>query len=131
MGKFSTSKPRPRPILVKLLRSADVTLILTNKRKLSVPNVFIKPFMSPAERKCEGILLKERRSLISNGTNPQKIKLRQHKLIVDGSLYGEVSGNSFTLSPDFPDHTLSHDINSSADPLPISPPSASSFPYFN
>ena len=67
IGKYS--EPRSRPLCVKFARSCDVAAVLSNRYKLSKidhPNVFIKPFMTIAERKVESILLKERRTLIDS-----------------------------------------------------------------
>ena len=45
LGKFSTGASRPRPLLIKFVRVADVTSILSKKRNLSNP-YSIKPDMS-------------------------------------------------------------------------------------
>ena len=58
-GKFSPSASRPRPILVKFVRIADVTKIFANKRNLSSP-FSIKPDMSRAQRLQESVLMRER-----------------------------------------------------------------------
>ena len=58
LGKFSSSQSRPRPVLVKFVRIADVTTILSKKRM--VPHPFkIKPDMTREQRVCESVLLKE------------------------------------------------------------------------
>ena len=50
LGKFSIDRRRPRPILVKLLRSSDVSNILSKRRSLTLP-YSIKPDLSLEERK--------------------------------------------------------------------------------
>ena len=46
LGKFSSDAPRPRPILIKFVRVADVTCILSRRKNLSHP-YSIKSDMSP------------------------------------------------------------------------------------
>ena len=73
LGKFNSSS-RPRPILVKFIRSVDVTNILANRWSL-FPPYSLKPDLSPTERLKESILLKERWKLI------QYIKTSRSKMI--------------------------------------------------
>ena len=63
LGKYNESQ-RSRPLLVKFIRFTDVSSVLSKRGSLEHPYL-IKTLMSPAERKCEHILLKERWSLIS------------------------------------------------------------------
>ena len=63
LGKFNRASRRPRPILVKFVRTADVSSILYKKVSLSHP-FSIKPDLSPEERLREAALLKERWNLI-------------------------------------------------------------------
>ncbi len=60
MGKYSPSHVRPRPLLVKLLRTTEVSVILSNRSKLTKSKAYIKHYMTPSERNSESILLKER-----------------------------------------------------------------------
>ncbi len=87
-----------RPLLVKLLRTTEVSAILSNRSKLTKSKVYIKPYMTPSERNSESILLKERKSLISSGANPKDIKVKRNKLLLNGSVYGSVQGSSFSLN---------------------------------
>ncbi len=98
MGKYSPSHVRPRPLLVKLLRTTEVSVILSNRSKLNKSKVYIKPYMTPSKRNSESILLKERKSLISSGANPKDIKGKSNKLLLNGSVYGSVQGSSFSLN---------------------------------
>ena len=59
VGIFNPQSSKPRPILVKFIRIADVHCILSNRRLLSSPN-FIKLDMTAEERHRESVLLKER-----------------------------------------------------------------------
>ena len=63
LDKFKSNSNRPRPLLVKFLRSTDTTNILRNKTKLK-SEIYIKPDLSPEEKTREAVLLKERHSLI-------------------------------------------------------------------
>ena len=59
LGKHDSSSSRPRPLLVKFLRSADVNTLLQNRSKLT-SLLSIKPDLTPEERAKESLLLKER-----------------------------------------------------------------------
>ena len=59
LGKYKPTQSRPRPILVKFLRTIDVTTILSNRASLNA-SISIKQDLSPEEKHLESILLKER-----------------------------------------------------------------------
>ena len=84
LGKYHHERPRPRPILVKFLRSADVSNVLA-KRSLIQPPYSVKPYLSKEEQRCESALLKERWSLIQSGTSRESIKISAEivKLLLD------------------------------------------------
>ena len=82
LGKFKSPQTRPQPILVKLLRSIDVTAILANKWSLSSP-LLIKLDMSPEERTTESTLLRERWSLIQAGNDRKKIKISNNHIYLN------------------------------------------------
>jgi len=63
LRKYKPDAQRPRPILVKFLRSADASLALSKGSSFKGP-IHIKPNLTPEERKIEKYLLKERWSLI-------------------------------------------------------------------
>ena len=75
LGKFKKTQERPRPIIVKFLRTLDAAAVLSNLDKISSP-VSVKPDMSPELRLIEGKLLKERYSLIQQGISRRSIKIR-------------------------------------------------------
>lgn len=91
LGKFNSSKARPRSIMVKLIRSADVARILHEKRSLPAP-FFIRPDLPFEVRRRESILLKIRWSLIEGGVERKRIRLRQGALYVDNKLHGLLNG---------------------------------------
>ena len=66
LGKFNPQRLKSRPILVRLIRIADVHSILSNRGSLSSP-IYIKPDMTKEERHRESVLLKERWNLIQSG----------------------------------------------------------------
>ena len=91
LGKFSTGNSKPRPLLVKFIRAADATRILSKRGSSRGSPIVIKPDMSPNERKCESLLLKERWSLMQSGVPRDVIKIRGSRLLVRNMLYGQVS----------------------------------------
>ena len=97
LGKFNPTSKRPRPILVKFIRTADVTTILANKRLLDAP-YSIKPDLSPDERLRDSILLKERWKLVQDGVLRSDIKIRSSKLFVLNKLHGKVVDRAFLPS---------------------------------
>ena len=130
MGKYSPSHVRPRPLLVKLLRTTEVSVILSNRSKLTKSKVYIKPYMTPSERNSESILLKERKSLISSGANPKDIKVKSNKLLLNGSVYGSVQGSSFSLNVQN-SIQVSSDSHVDVDPVDSTPPNAPKPPFEN
>ena len=64
--------------------------VISSKNKLEAP-VYIKPDLTPFERQKERLLLKERRSLIDNGTERRNIKMRNDSLYVNNKLHCKVS----------------------------------------
>ena len=89
LGQYKSSSDHPRPLLIKFLRSTDVTYLLTSKTQLKHP-IYIKPDLTPLEKSNELILLKERKSLIQKGTDRQHIKLRNSLLYVNDQPFAKV-----------------------------------------
>ena len=98
LGKYHHERPRPRPILVKFIRSADVSKVLA-KRSLIQPPYSVKPYLSKEEQRCESALLKERWSLIQSGTSREsiKIRLKDGVIMVDSKLHGKWDSTKNTL----------------------------------
>jgi len=94
LGKYREQAQRPRPILVKLTRTIDVSTLLIKAKSLP-KGVNIKPDMTREERLTESILLKERWSLIQSGLNRRAIKIRSNKIFVINKLHGQVVNSSF------------------------------------
>ena len=125
LGKFSIDRRRPRPILVKLLRSSDVSSILSKRRSLTLP-YSIKPDLSLEERKRESALLKERWSLIQSGIERKFIRIHNLSIFVNNKLHGrlDLSSNQFhccsplntPLSPNSPLVTNSTSPNNVSSP---------------
>ena len=96
LGKYSQSLKRPRPLLVKLNCVIDVADILSKRTSLPPScKVYIKPHLSPSERKQEIILLKERRLLVDAGIDRKSIKLHGDKLYVNKQIQGQVLDGMF------------------------------------
>ena len=89
LGKYNPNRSKPRPILVKFLRSADVTSILFEKSNLASP-FSIKTDMTVEEKKIEGLLLKERWELLQKGIDRSQIKIRQNNLYINDKLHARV-----------------------------------------
>ena len=100
VGKYDSGRSRPRPVLVLLNSTADVHNILSRRHHLTSP-ILIKPDLSPADRKVEALLLKERWRLIKLGNDCRCIKIRGPSIYLNGQLHGQVteSGFSPTLKP--------------------------------
>ena len=94
LGKFSPEASRPRPILIKFIRIAVVSGILSKRRNLNQP-YSIKPDMSPNEHRHESILLKERWNLIQSGVSRKCIRLRADCLYVRNKLHSRVCNSKF------------------------------------
>ena len=108
LGKFNSSRTKPRPLLVKLSRAFDVATVLSNRSKIP-EGIQIKPDMNKEEKLREQVLLKERWSLICSGTDKKHIKIRRAKLYVKGQIYGEVINSTFIPNP------RTESLNSSSD----------------
>ena len=94
LGKFSPDATRPRPILAKFVRVADVSKIFPKKSQLSTP-FFIKPDLSRFERFLQSILMQERWKLIQSGVSRKSIRIRGNSLFVSSKLHGRVTKSKF------------------------------------
>ena len=114
LGKFKNSSQtqqcRPRPILVRFIRSADVSHILSRRRSLQQP-FSIKPDMSPKERSRDSTLMKERWSLIQSGTDRKYIRIHNSCIYVHNKLHGQINNITGEFQRALP----------STPPLPASP----------
>ena len=87
-------------LLVKMTRVSDVTMILSNKKKLSSrPGISIKQDLSPEERASHSSLMKVRRTLIDKGTDPRDIKARGNALLVNGRRHGAIVNSVYQKYP--------------------------------
>jgi len=96
LGKYDQNSERPRPLLVKFLRSNTAVDILSSKSKLEAP-IYIKPDLSPQERQRERLLLKERRCLIEKGSERRYIKIRNDSLYLNNKLHCKVNSDGSKL----------------------------------
>ena len=88
LGKYDPERPRPRPILVQFLRSADASRILSKMSSVEAPHA-IQPYMSPTELARNTILLKERWAIHTDtGIDLKHIKICKHSISVVGKLHG-------------------------------------------
>lgn len=86
LGKYRKDQKRPRPILVKFIRSADARAILSNSRNVKSPS-YIKPDLPLATRKRDSALLKVRWNLVQQGIDKGKIKIRKDSIYVNNVLH--------------------------------------------
>ena len=83
LGKYLESNVSPRPLLVTLSRSSEVSAFLDKRYALAKDNIYIKPDLSLEERKVESILLKERRVLIEE-YNVKRNLIRLSSSLIQG-----------------------------------------------
>ena len=96
LGRFSIDNKKPRPLLVKFIRAADATSVLSKRGSLRNSTLSIKPDMLPTERKCESILLKERWSLIQSGVPCAVIRVLGSRLLVRNKTQGQIKMSGYT-----------------------------------
>ena len=102
LGKFSKSRTKPRPLMVKFVRAADANSIISKSVQLRKP-YFVKPDRSLEERKKDKCLLDVRWSLLQSGYDRSSIKIRYSSLYLNNNLVGKVdSTNTFQYEGDNP-----------------------------
>ena len=97
LGKYNSSSNRPRPILVTLNSTAQVSHIRAHRHSLP-SHVSVKPDHSFSKRKSR-ILLSERWKLIQAGSDRRSIKLKNSSLYLNGGLHGKVFNGTYSLVP--------------------------------
>ena len=97
LGNYKKQSPRPRPILLKLNCSVDVTTILANRAQ-APQGITIKPDQTKEERQRELLLLGERWKLIQAGTDKREIKIRSSTIYLKGNKHAEVRNNCLQYS---------------------------------
>ena len=97
LGKFKSDALRPRPILIKFLRSTEACAALAKIASFQAP-VRIRPDLTSEEWKAETVLLKERWSLMQLGFDKNRIKIRNKKIFVDNKLYGQYQNSELCRS---------------------------------
>ena len=106
LGKYErpiTSSSRPRPILVTMNRTSDVSLVLSTR--FPPGNIFVRPDLSPEARRVQSIVRKERRSLIQQGVIEQSaIRIRGNRIYIGERLHGRVIDNDFVKCDSLGDH---------------------------
>ena len=94
LGKFTANKKRP--LLVKMSRACDVSMLLSKGAKLAdLSPVKIRQDMSPSERKTRALLLKSHWELIGDRIEHKSIRISANSLIVNGVKYGQVVNGEF------------------------------------
>ena len=112
LGKYNSSEPRPRPLLVKLTCVFDADTVLYNRSKIT-DSIQVKPDMNHEEKQRESLLLKERWNLICSGIDKKDIKICGTKLYVKSQIHGEIINSAFVPKHDTEVLSLSNN-----DPVP-------------
>lgn len=112
LGRFSIDNKKPRPLLVKFIRAADASGVLSKRGSLRNSTLSIKPDMSPTERKSESILLKERWSLIQSGVPRAVIRVRGSRLLVRNKTHGQIK-----ISGSTPHYSVSNSAVHTSSPI--------------
>ena len=117
-----------RPLKVTFMKATDVFKIFSSKHKLATrPDVSLKPFLSPSERKAESLLLKKRRELIASGSvDVCAIRIRGSSLFIDGRKHGFVDNLVYKLSS--PPSRSSSPVPENSPGRVVQPHSSSSHP---
>ena len=122
LGKYKEDTSSPRPLLVKFNGIRDVQFILSNKTKLvmdSGSKIFVRKDLPKEERRTESLLLKERRTLLGEGIQSSRIRIKGSQLFVDAKPFGQVRSSVFTKNPNF--EAESQPMNSSSQVNSVSP----------
>ena len=94
LGKYRDQSTKSRPMLVRLTRTIDVSLLLSKAKTFS-KDIRIKPDMSQEEKLIESLLLKERWSLIQIGIERKAIRICNSKIFLQNKLRGQIVNSSF------------------------------------
>lgn len=96
LGKFKNSNQkqqcRPKPLIVKFIRSANVSSILSKRWSLQQP--FSINLTSAIECSHDSNLMKERWSLIQSGTDCKYIKIQNSRIYIHNELHGQINGTT-------------------------------------
>lgn len=84
---------RPRPVMVKFVRSADVARLLCNRSSLS-SSFTIRADLSKEASFKKSVLMKERWALIESGINRKSIKVTSSSIFVHDKLHGKLDSNN-------------------------------------
>jgi len=111
LGKFNKKASHARPILLKLNRTADVSLILSLRNTLPRP-INVKEDLSYEERKTAAILLKERWNFIQSGVDRKNVKIRGSSLFLNKKFLGQCKDGKFCPASPAPSIVLPSASNS-------------------
>ena len=96
LGRFNPKHGiiKPRPLLVRFVRMADVNCILSKRRNLSKPH-YVKSDMTQEQCKLEAALLRERWNLIQSSVPRSQINIHNACIYVKKKLHGKVINYMF------------------------------------
>uniref|UniRef100_A0A1X7SIT1 Uncharacterized protein n=1 Tax=Amphimedon queenslandica TaxID=400682 RepID=A0A1X7SIT1_AMPQE len=97
VGRYNPQSERPRPLLVTLGSTSDVSYILSKRRSLTSP-LSIRRDFSPSQRSDRSILFREKDKLVESGIDIATIKIRKSHLYVSDRLVGRVANGVYISS---------------------------------
>ena len=87
-GKFDKERMKSRKVLVSLNTEHEARLVLAESyekgTELKEGNVFPMPMLSREDAKKENLILKKGRDFINNGVLPEKLKIWNFEVFIDG-----------------------------------------------
>ena len=92
LGNYKKESSRPRPILLKLNRSFDVSNVLANRAE-TPQGITVKPDQTKEERQRESLLLGVRWKLMQMGTDKKDTKIRASTVYLKGNKHTQVVNN--------------------------------------
>ena len=115
LGNYKKESSRPRPILLKLNRSFDVSNVLANRAE-TPQGITIKPDQTKEERQRESLLLGVRWKLLQMGTDKKDIKIRASTVYLKGNKHAQVINNCLQYF-NYPNQTTSMAVDSVTNPI--------------
>ena len=140
LRRYQEKAERPRPLLVKFNRVADISKVFSKINRLDKPFI-IKPDLSPTDRAQEALLLKKRWTLIQSRHSKSEVNIRGSCIFSNKKLHGQVINLMLQRYPQLGDDALNLRTSSDAEehapalvdltPSPSSVPDQSHFPLSN
>ena len=115
LGNYKKESSRPRPILLKLNHSFDVSNVLANRAE-TPQGITIKPDQAKEKRQRESLLLDVHWKLMQMGTDKKDIKIRASTVYLKGNKHAQVVNNCLQYF-NSPNQTTSVAVDSVTNPI--------------